>query len=177
MASTDVLILPHDPSWGRRFAAEAARLLVLFEGAVLGVHHVGSTAVPGLAAKPVLDMLLVTRAESALDGWRAAAEGLGYRWHGEAGIRGRRYLLLPGPDYDAVHVHAFPAGHPEIERHVLFRDYLLAHPRRAAAYGSLKRELARLHRSDRAAYTEAKTAFIRETEVLARGWSARRRPA
>lgn len=168
MPARDVLILPHDPAWRGRFAAEAARLLQLFAGVALDVHHVGSTAVDGLPAKPVLDVLLGVTSVEAMDARRADAEALGYHWHGEAGIGGRRYLTLLGPAYDAVHVHAFEAGHPEIGRHLAFRDYLRAHPERSAAYAALKATLAERHGADRAAYTDAKGAFIRETEALAR---------
>lgn len=167
-------MLPHDPVWARRFPAEATRLLRTFAGGVLAVHHVGSTAVPGLLAKPVLDVLLVARTLSDLDAARSDAEAEGYLWRGAFGIAGRRYLTASrrdgsGDAYD-VHVHAFAAGDPNVERHVDFRDFLLAHPERAASYGRLKRELAARFADDRAAYTDAKTAFIRETEELARAW-------
>lgn len=172
MAGDAILMLPHDPRWSRRFAREGARLLRLFAGAALGVHHVGSTAVPGLDAKPVLDVLLVGRDLAALDARRGRLEADGYRWLGEHGLPRRRYLEAHRRERGSVHVHAFAAGDPEIARHLDFRDYLLHHPQRAAANGSLKRRLAARYGADRAGYSEAKTAFIRETEALARAWRA-----
>ncbi len=174
MTARRISMLPHDPIWARRFASEAARLLAVFAGGALSVHHVGSTAVPELEAKPILDVLLVARALADLDGARAAAEAADYTWLGPYGIDGRRFLTAQRHEEDAdayrVHVHAFAAGDPNVERHVDFRDYLLAHPRRAAAYGRLKRELAERFADDRASYTEAKTPFVQETEELARAW-------
>lgn len=172
MADDAILMLPHDPLWAGRFAVEGGRLLRLFAGAALGVHHVGSTAVPGLEAKPILDVLLVGRDLTALDGCRARAEAEGYRWLGENGLPRRRYLEIRRGE-ESVHVHAFAAGDREIARHLDFRDYLLHHPDRAAAYGALKRKLARRFGGDRAGYTDAKSAFIRETEALARAWRGR----
>ena len=168
-------MLPHDPAWSGRFASEAARLLHLFAGVALGVHHIGSTAVPGLDAKPVLDVLLVARALDALDRRRTEAEARGYRWLGENGLSGRRYLEARHDAEGMVHVHAFEVGDPEVTRHLDFRDYLICHPERAAGYGRLKRELAERFRDDRDAYTDGKTGFVRETEALARSWRRRRR--
>lgn len=91
-------------------------------------------------------------------------------WARRFAVEGRRYLEADRGAAGAVHVHAFVAGHQEIQRHLDFRDDLLAHPRRAAAYGRLKRHLAARFGSDRAGYGEAKTPFIRETEALARAW-------
>ncbi len=172
MAVEPILMLPHDPRWSRRFAGEAARLLRVFAGVVLGVHHVGSTAVPALDAKPILDVLLVGRDLAALDARRGDAEGGGYRWLGEHGLPRRRYLVADRAGVGPVHVHAYAAGDPEAQRHLDVRDYLLRHAARAAAYGRLKRSLARRFGHDRAAYNEGKTAFLRETEVLARAWRA-----
>ncbi|MEJ2290580.1 MAG: GrpB family protein [Deinococcales bacterium] len=170
MAADPVIMLPHDPAWSGRFATEAARLLHVFAGVALGVHHIGSTAVPGLEAKPILDVLLVAPSLGALDGRRPDAEARGYRWLGENGLPGRRYLEARRAAEGMVHVHAFVVGDPEVARHLDFRDYLICHPERAARYGRLKRELADRFRDDRAAYTDGKTAFVRETEALARAW-------
>lgn len=174
MTARRISMLPHDPVWARRFAAEAGRLLGVFAGGALSVHHVGSTAVPELVAKPILDVLLVAHALADLDGARTAAEAAGYTWLGPYGIDGRRLLTAQRPDGETdayrMNIHAFAAGDPNVGRHVDFRDYLLAHPARAAAYGRLKLELAERYADDRAAYTDAKTPFIRETEALARAW-------
>lgn len=175
MSNDPIIVLPHDPVWPSRFVREAGGLLAIFGDALLGLHHIGSTAVPGLVAKPILDVALDVRSLALADARRGPAEAAGFAWRGEAGVSGRRYLEArrrAGPEDDAyvVHVHAFEAGTPQAWRHVDFRDYLLHHPERADAYGALKGELAVRFRDDRAGYTDAKTAFVRETEALARAW-------
>jgi len=170
MTARRITMLPHDPAWARRFPGEARRLLEVFAGVVLDVHHIGSTAVPGLVAKPILDMMVVVRGLDGVDAARPAAEAAGYRWLGEHGIAGRRYLTRDGGAEADVHVHTFAVGDPNVERHLDFRDYLLCHTEHAARYGRLKRDLAERYATDRVAYTDAKTAFVRETEALARAW-------
>lgn len=172
MAERAVTLVPYDPSWPARFTEEAERLRTVLPGEVVAVHHVGSTAVPGLRAKPTIDVLLEVRSLDGLDARRPDAERAGYRWLGENGIPGRRYLVAPGAPgaEDRAHVHAFEQGHAEVARHVGFRDYLIAHPERAGAYARLKAGLARAHVRDRAAYVDGKAAFIRETDALARAW-------
>lgn len=172
MAELPVTLVPYETAWAGRFAEEARRLLSVFAGEVTGVHHVGSTAVPGLRAKPTIDVLLEVRNLEDLDLLRQAAEAAGYLWRGEYGIAGRRYLVVPGAHgrEDRVHVHAFAQGHAEVRRHVAFRDYLVAHPERAQAYASLKAALAEAHGADRETYVDGKEAFIRETDALARAW-------
>ena len=172
MAECAVTLIAQHPAWPERFAEEARRLLTLFAGEVAGVHHVGSTAVPALVAKPTIDVLIEVLSLRRLDALRARALAAGYRWHGENGIVGRRYLVVAGAPgrEDEAHVHAFAIGHPEVERHIAFRDYLIAHPARAEAYARLKAGLARAHAEDRAGYVDGKEAFIRETDALARAW-------
>ncbi len=157
-----VLIILYDPDWPALFEAEKSRLLAAAPEAVAGVHHVGSTSVPGLAAKPVIDVLLVLHRpldDGEID--RVATGGFEYR--GEYRIAGRQYFSRR--EAPAVHVHAFVADHPDIDRMVAFRDYLRAHPNTAREYEALKWDLAA--RLDRASYTEAKTDFIRAVERLA----------
>lgn len=121
---------------------------------------------PGLAAKPIIDIMPgvedINRARGPLV---AAMEGLGYESLGEYGIVGRLYFRRGEPR--SHHVHVFEVGHPEWRKHLLFRDYLRAHPEVAAEYGALKRELASAHRTDRAAYTDAKGPFIARILELA----------
>ena len=87
-----VRVDPHSPAWTARFEAEAARVARALGDALLEVHHIGSTAVPGLDAKPVIDMMPVVRDPASADARRESPEALGYEWCGEFGIPGRRYL-------------------------------------------------------------------------------------
>lgn len=169
MPGSRVVLREHDPSSTARFEAEAAALRRALGPVALAIHHIGSTAVEGLVAKPIVDILVVGLSTEALDGRRQALEALGFRWRGENGIAGRRYLDRPdamAPLGRSAHVHAFAQGHFEIARHLRFRDALRASPELRNAYGALKRALARLHENDGARYQEGKAAFI-ETALRA----------
>jgi len=160
-----VLMEPHNPNWTRQFAQEAAVIMSAVGSTAIDVHHIGSTAIPGIYAKPVLDLLLVVRSVDALDNKQSAIEALGYEARGEYGIPGRRFYRRDSADGDRTHqVHAFEAGCPQIARHLAFRDYLIAHPDAAKAYSDLKRELAAKHPNDIEAYMDGKDAFIQEID-------------
>jgi GrpB-like predicted nucleotidyltransferase (UPF0157 family) len=167
MSSADgreVVIADYDPAWAELFETEKTCLIKAAGGAILEAHHAGSTAVPGLAAKPIVDIVVeLSRPLNAAE--IAAVEALGYEYRGEQGISGRQYFshrVAP-----SVHVHCYVNGHPDIERMLTFRDYLRSHPDTAAAYETLKRRLAVCHRFDRVAYTEAKTEFVRSIDARA----------
>jgi GrpB-like predicted nucleotidyltransferase (UPF0157 family) len=164
-----VVVVPYDAEWPRRFAAEAERLRQVFGPELVAVHHIGSTAVPGLAAKPIIDIMPVVRRLEAADERAPAMRALGYEAMGEFGIAGRRYFRKGG-DRRTHHVHVFRVGDPNVARHLAFRDYLRAHPEVAAAYGALKRELAARHPEDIEAYMDGKDAFVRRTEAAALRW-------
>lgn len=140
------------------------------------VHHIGSTSVPGLAAKPIIDLMPLVTSLAALDAERGRLEALGYDWHGEFGIAGRRYCTLcDAAGIRLVHAHFFSADSPEVERHIAFRDYLRAHQAAARAYEQEKRRARELHPEDSHAYTGEKTTWVRETETRALAWRAARR--
>ena len=153
-------IVEYNPDWPRLFGREAAAIREACGSRVVEVHHIGSTSVPGLAAKPVLDMMPVAAGPSEAGETVPSMAALGYRCLGEYGIPGRLYFEKHVDGRDVAHVHMFPLGHPGIRTHLAFRDYLRAHPGAAHDYERLKRELAVRHRNDREAYTDAKAAFI-----------------
>jgi GrpB-like predicted nucleotidyltransferase (UPF0157 family) len=170
-----VIIVDYDPRWPDRFEAAAAAIRGACGERLVGIEHVGSTAVPGLPAKPIIDLMpLVARFE---DGAACveAMTALGYEYRGEFGIPGRHYFVRneSGQAEDErpqEHVHMLVAGSDEAERHLLFRDYLRTHPERRDAYAILKRALALRHGEDREAYTAGKTAFVQATLALAARW-------
>lgn len=164
-----VEIAEYSPGWPRVFERESAAILEACCPWVAAVHHVGSTSVPGLAAKPVLDMLPVAAGLAEALEAVPRMEALGYRYRGENGIAGRFYFEKSVDGRTVAHIHLFPAGHPAIYTHLAFRDYLRAHPDAARDYERLKRELAAKHRNDREAYTDAKTAFIQGIIAVAMG--------
>jgi GrpB-like predicted nucleotidyltransferase (UPF0157 family) len=166
-----VVVVPYDPAWPSEFETESKRILRALGDNVLYAHHIGSTAIPGIFAKPIVDILLEVHDLVRLDGQTGAMEDLGYEAMGEFGIPGRRYFRRR--DRSGVrthHVHAFQRGSAEIERLLAFRDYMIAHPAEAQAYGALKRELARVHAEDRQAYMDGKDGFIKEHEAKALKW-------
>ena len=164
-AERELVIAYYDPMWPKLFELECDRLFGVCDEAVAEVHHVGSTAVPGLAAKPIVDMLVLLH-RYLNDAEIAAISAQGYEYRGEQGIAGRQYFSRTTAP--AVHVHChLMVDAAEGMRMLYFRDYLRTHSDTARDYEDLKRRLAEQHRFDREAYTEAKTTFIREIEALA----------
>ena len=154
------MVLPYDESWPKAFLAERTRLESVLGAAAPTLHHIGSTSVAGLCAKPVIDVLVESPDLALVDEATRDLERLGYEAKGEYGIPGRRYSSRPADAGPAIHVHVFRIGNERIARHLRFRDYLRAHPVDASRYGELKRSLAARHSDDRDAYQQAKAAFI-----------------
>jgi GrpB-like predicted nucleotidyltransferase (UPF0157 family) len=172
LSNTKIVIAEHDPGWPYAFAREAQRIRPAFGALLVELHHIGSTAVPGLRAKPVIDILAVVTDVDALDSQSHEFEALGYEVMGEFGLPGRRYFRRDDPRGVRTHqVHAYAresAG--EIERHLDFRDYMREHPETARAYAELKQSLADECDGDMGCYSDGKTAFIREVEQRAALW-------
>lgn len=166
-----VLVVPYDPDWPEHFAAERERLAAAFAEVAAAIHHVGSTSVPGLSAKPVVDVLVEGVTLDALDAAAPRVEAIGYVARGEYGIEGRRYFVGTPEGRPRFHVHAFERGHWRAERHLRLRDFLRAHPADAGRYGALKARLAVEHAGDRAAYQEAKAGFVEELQERAARWA------
>ncbi len=165
------LVVPYRGEWPARFVTERDRILNALDAAALALHHVGSTAVPGLCAKPIVDMLLEVADVAELDARTGALEALGYEPKGEFGLPGRRYFRRD--DEHCVrthHLHAYAAGSADVVRHLAFRDYLIAHPDIAAEYGALKLELAARYPQDSRSYSRAKDAFMSERQTRALDW-------
>ncbi len=156
---------PHSPEWAEAAAREIARLTPVFGDDLIAIHHVGSTAIPGILAKPILDLMPVTRDLSLLDACRPSLEALAYVWWGENGIPGRRYCTLSdlATARRKVHVHCFASANREVERHLAFRDYLRARPDVANTYQALKQSCRDRYPLDSRSYTECKQAWITQT--------------
>jgi GrpB-like predicted nucleotidyltransferase (UPF0157 family) len=175
MPKPPVVLVPHDPRWARAFEEARAAIMVACGECVLDVLHVGSTAIPGIAAKPVIDMMALLRRHE--DGFACvpAMAASGFEFRGEAGLGGRHFFRKGHPR--TQHVHMYQSDHPEVGRHVRFRDYLRQHPDEASAYEALKRALATRFGSDRRAYSDAKSEFCARIEQLARAAEAERAPS
>lgn len=166
-----VLVIPHDPNWSAEFTVEAARVQVVLPGVIASVHHIGSTAVPGICAKPIIDILLEVHDHQTLDTRSAVLTDLGYEAMGEFGIPGRRYFRKNAVAGLRTHqIHAFEKGSPHIGRHLAFRDYLIAIPDIARAYSLLKQQLAAAYPDDLEAYITGKDSFIKLHETRAIAW-------
>lgn len=167
----EVLVVPHNPSWQYEFAAEAKRICIAFGELPIAIHHIGSTAIHGIFAKPIIDILLVVRDLQAVDLKTEGMVALGYEAMGEFGIPGRRYFRKNTPHgVRTHHVHTFEQGSPDVQRHLVFRDYLNAHGAAAKAYSSLKQHLAASFPYDIEAYMKGKDSFIKEHEAKALEW-------
>ncbi len=165
-----IVVLPHDPTWAGAFEAEAALLRPVFGINLVALHHIGSTAIPGIHAKPVIDILPVVMDIAAVDALNPKMEALGYQPKGEYGIPGRRFFMKDIDGVRSHHVHAFEQGDSEIERHLNFAAYLRAHPEEAQEYSQLKIELAQQFPHDIDGYCEGKDALIRALDEKARQW-------
>jgi len=163
-----------DPRWPGRFAAEKARLAEALAPYVLTIEHVGSTAVPGLAAKATVDIIAGIYRLSDAPVCIERMKSLGYEYlpEFEKDIPERRYFRIQSPpgreEEDLFHVHMVEVGSDFFERDLLFRDYLRAHPDAAGEYEALKHDLALRAGADRNAYTDGKAAFVRKTQEAAR---------
>ena len=173
-----VELLPHDPAWAETAARESDRLATALGSNLLTVYHVGSTAIPGIRAKPIVDLMPVVAGLAALDDAQAGIEALGYRWWGEYGLPGRRYCTLddPATGKRLVQLHCYAEGSPEIGRHLAFRDYLRAHPQIARAYDADKERCRALHPADSHAYSDCKGPLIQQLERDALRFAEGQRP-
>ncbi len=152
-----VRVVEYDPSWPTVFEAERTRLAPLLEGAE--IHHIGSTAVPGLAAKPIVDMIAVVDSYELPIARLVDDAGYQYPRAFNATLTKRRFLCYPRADWRTHHMHLID-DRDELTRYLRFRDRLRADPALARRYETLKRELAERHRHDREAYTEGKSEFV-----------------
>jgi GrpB-like predicted nucleotidyltransferase (UPF0157 family) len=163
MSDEPVILVDYDPAWRDRFREQAARLTAILQPWLAApVEHVGSTAVPGLRAKPVVDILApvvsLARAQAAIadltaDGWLF--------WPDDPNRDYRMWFLRPKPEARTHHLHVIQHDHPAAHAERAFCDALRADPLLREAYAALKERLAAQHRTDRDAYTDAKSDFIR----------------
>lgn len=164
-----IIVTPYNPCWADIYSREASLLVTVCGGLLVCVHHIGSTAVPGLAAKPIIDILGEVSDINAVDQLSPALRKLGYAAWGENGLPGRRYFTKGGENR-THHLHIFSSSDPEALRHLYFRDYLCFHPQVAAEYAALKIKLALQHRHDPEGYSLGKSVFIAKIEKLALEW-------
>lgn len=170
-----VRIVEYDPRWPEMFEEDRRRILEVAGAYVTGVEHVGSTSVPGLAAKPIIDILVGVRKLSYALACVSPLYAIGYEYvpRVEILLPERRFFRRGRPDAGTHHLHMVEEGGEFWRRQLLFRDYLRAHPEAAREYEVLKRRLADAHGPDRGAYTDAKTDFIESIVGKARAERAK----
>ena len=162
-------VTSHDPNWKIAFADEAKAINDAFGSTPVRVHHIGSTAVTGILAKPIIDLLGIV--SNLADAKASAMERLGYEAMGAYGIEGRRYFRkLDKNGTRTHHLHIFEEGSQHVERHLAFRDYLAAHPNVAKEYSSLKERLTTGYHPTWDGYIDGKEPFISRIEPLAVEW-------
>jgi GrpB-like predicted nucleotidyltransferase (UPF0157 family) len=154
-------VADYDPRWPATFERIRTPIAAALGALAVRIEHVGSTSVPGLAAKPIIDLDVVIASRADLPAVIARLGPLGYRPQGDLGIPGRESFNNP-PGLPEHHLYVCVADNAELARHLAFRDYLRGHPEAVRGYASLKRSLAIRFRNDRDAYTEAKAAFIEQ---------------
>lgn len=167
----EVVVVEYDPHWPDLFTEEAAGLRQAFGASLTRLEHIGSTAVPGLAAKPIVDIQAVVQSVSDVEAAVPALSALGWE-QGLFNLDAKRHLYFKKQDAYGTRthqLHVYEPDHPAAAAHLLFRDYLRVHSDEAERYGELKRRLAQQHRYDGLAYCDAKTVFVQAVVAKARG--------
>ena len=161
MKTKQVIVLPYDEAWEQDFIKIQKELQDALGELALRIEHVGSTAVHGLSAKPVIDIDVVIRDRSLLGDVIRALEKAGYRHEGDLGIAGREAFDYDGKEHlKTHHLYVCAQDSAELRRHLMFRDYLRAHPEAVRAYSRVKEEGAALYPDDIEQYIEYKSPLI-----------------
>ncbi len=154
-----IQVVPYDPNWPKMFEVEAELIRERMGENCISIHHIGSTSVADLPAKPVIDMLVVVKDIRKVDQANQLMEEIGYEAKGENGMAFRRFFQKGNP-VRTHHIHAYEEGDPEIDRYLKFRNWLRMHKEDAEKYASLKKELAARFPSDILKYVSGKSAFV-----------------
>ena len=165
-----VEVVPHNPCWQQEFERESKLVVTVFGNNFTAIHHIGSTSIPNIHAKPIIDMLVEVIDIEEVDKCNAQMVGLGYEAMGEFGISGRRFFRKEINDIRTHHIHTFQITSPDVARHLDFRDYMIAHLEDAKQYSELKQELAKLFPHDIESYMDGKDGFIKEMQIKANNW-------
>ncbi|MCM3781987.1 GrpB family protein [Neobacillus mesonae] len=163
-----IVVVKYNPNWVRKFEELRDFVFPVLSDLEVTIEHVGSTAIPGIAAKPIIDMDVIVTSQADVQTAINRLSTLGYVHEGDLGAIGRE-AFIPPKDVDWHHLYLCTVDNAEYRRHILFRDYLRSHPVDAKKYSQLKLNLAEQFRDDRSGYTNAKSDFVRD--ILKRaGW-------
>ena len=161
MAAKHVVVVPYDEAWARAFEAVREELQAALGELAVRIEHVGSTSVPGLSAKPIIDIDVVIHDTSLLPDAVSALAGIGYIHEGDGGIPGREMFKYTGKEHlQKHHLYVCAEDSAELKRHTAFRDYLRSHPEAVREYSRVKEEGAALYPFDIDSYIGHKSPFI-----------------
>ena len=161
-----VRVVPYSSEWANLFQAESKRLRDALGSLALDIQHIGSTAVPGLAAKPILDIGIAVAGDADVVACVPLVESLGYTYRGDRGLDEGHFFDSGAEDQLTHYLHMLLLKSAGWRNYLQFRDYLIIHPEARDAYMQLKEELAAIYAADRAAYTAAKGQFIQKILAL-----------
>ena len=161
-----VRLIPYTDEWGRLFEEEKSRLQAAVGKYVLDIQHVGSTSIPGMGAKPIIDIGIAVKNFEEASECIPPIEQLGYEYKGENGIPRRHFFAKGNPT--THHIHVTEIGSRDWNNQIIFRDYLTQHREIAKAYAELKMGLAQRYPTDRESYLDGKAPFIERVLQLAR---------
>jgi GrpB-like predicted nucleotidyltransferase (UPF0157 family) len=166
-----VEVVPHDPNWLNLFETESKQIAIALGENIIEIHHIGSTSIETIYAKPIIDILVEVKSIIQVDRQNSSMQFLGYQCMGEFGIEERRFFLKDNQDgIRTHHIHVFEVGSAQITRHLLFREYLNTHLENAQSYSTLKQSLAKKYPHDIESYMDGKHDFIQEIDRKAAKW-------
>ncbi|MEO0770595.1 MAG: GrpB family protein [Cyanobacteria bacterium J06649_4] len=157
----EIKVVDYDSEWATTFEALKSRIWPAIQSVALGIEHVGSTSVPGLAAKPIIDIDIIIASEAELPVVIERLAQLGYQHRGDLGIEGREAFFAP-VDLAAHHLYVCTQDSVALKNHLAVRDYLKLHPEKIQQYSELKKHLAQRFPNDIDSYIEGKTDFLLE---------------
>lgn len=164
-----VNVVPYNNNWPSMFREEAKRIRTVFGNELIHIYHIGSTSIPNMSAKPIIDILVVVRHIKHVDYFNTAMQAIGYTPMGEYGVLNRRFFQKGGENR-THHIHVFQLGCKEVGRHLLFRDYIIAHPNAHEEYKVLKEKLAKDYPKSIDQYMAGKDGLIKSLEDKATSW-------
>jgi GrpB-like predicted nucleotidyltransferase (UPF0157 family) len=166
-----VEVVLHNPIWRSLFQTESTQIATALADNFIAIHHIGSTSIETIYAKPIIDILVEVKSIDQVDDQNSSMQLLGYQCMGEFGIKERRFFLKDNSaGIRTHHIHIFEVGSVQIARHLAFRDYLNAHIEDALTYSSLKRSLAEKYPDDIEGYMNGKHDLIQEIDHQAAEW-------
>jgi GrpB-like predicted nucleotidyltransferase (UPF0157 family) len=166
-----VEVVPHNSNWHNLFEIESKQTVIALGENVIAIHHIGSTSICTIYAKPIIDILIEVSSIAKVDERNPMMQALGYQCMGEFGIKNRRFFWKDNEaGIRTHHVHTFEVNSAQILRHISFRDYLNAHPEDALKYSILKRSLAKQYPFDIERYMDGKAGFIQDIDCQAAEW-------